>query len=130
MIVVDTAAVEAKCPTSEIVDGVATVDDENNENWASADSKSFQNVMFLDDAWSDKGQVDDKYATVAPAGVENTAGIVSYSYVCHISSFFHAPRSSFSSHAFNHFMIIHIDLTMSLALLFYLPLIMYLCFNE
>lgn len=86
--VVDAAAVDTNCPTSDIVDGAA-VDDENNENWASADSKSFQNVMFLDDAWSDQGQVDDKYVTVAPAGVENTGDIVSYSCACHFS-FFHS----------------------------------------
>lgn len=92
----DTAAaavvVDTNCSAPGIVDG-ATVDDENNENWASADSKSFQNVMFRDDVWSDQGQVDDKYVTVAPAGVENTGDIVSYSCVCHFS-FFNPRRSS------------------------------------
>ena len=39
---------------------VRNVDDVSSINCASADRKSLQNVILLDDEWSEWGQVDDK----------------------------------------------------------------------
>lgn len=86
--------VSSAVPTT--VDVNITVDEVRSTIRASAvSSKSLQSVMFLrscsndsddddDDtgAWSDQGQADEKYMTVAPdAAVDKTAGMVSYSCV-------------------------------------------------